>query len=104
MIVTQTQLTPLVAIAAGILILIIPRLLNYIIALYLIYTGFVQLNATHHWIRFGMATRLRPAIVQVQNQTSPKFMFDVMFQVMAPPAPQATIRDRMNQDPVTVIV
>jgi hypothetical protein len=84
MIVTQTQLTPLVAIAAGILILIIPRLLNYIIALYLIYTGFVQLNATHHWIRFGMVTP--PAIVLVQNQASPKAIFDVMFHVMAPAA------------------
>jgi hypothetical protein len=73
MTITQTQLTPLVAIAAGILILIIPRLLNYIIALYLIYSGFVQLNATHHWIRFGMVAR--PAIVLVQNQASPRAIF-----------------------------
>ena len=94
MIVTQTQLTPLVAIAAGILILIIPRLLNYIIALYLIYTGFVQLNATHHWIRFGMVTR--PAIVLVANQASPK----PTIHVMALRAPQSMIHDHMNQDPV----
>jgi hypothetical protein len=102
MIVTQTQLTPLVAIAAGILILIIPRLLNYIIALYLIYTGFVQLNATHHWIRFGMVTR--PAFVLVQNQASPKPIFDGMLHVMAPAASQSTIHDRMNQDPVIITV
>jgi hypothetical protein len=102
MIVTQTQLTPLVAIAAGILILIIPRLLNYIIALYLIYTGFVQLNATHHWIRFGMIAR--PAIVLVQNQASPKRLFDVMFHVMAPAASQSMIHDRMNQVPVIITV
>src|SRR5215475_2775213 len=104
MIVTQTQLTPIVAIAAGILILIIPRLLNYIIALYLIYTGFVQLNATHHWIRFGMVTRPRPAIVLVQNQASPKLIFDAVFHVVAPPAPQSTIHDRLNQAPVIVTV
>jgi hypothetical protein len=104
MIVTQTQLTPLVAIAAGILILIIPRLLNYIIALYLIYTGFVQLNAAHHWIRFGMVTRPRPAIVLVQNQASPKPIFDAIFRVMAPPAPRSTIHDRMNQAPVIATV
>ena len=102
MIVTQTQLTPLVAIAAGILILIIPRLLNYIIALYLIYTGFVQLNATHHWIRFGMVAR--PAIVLVQNRAGPKPMFDAMFHVMAPAASQSTIHDRMNQVPVNITV
>jgi hypothetical protein len=81
MIVTQAQFTPIVAIVAGILILIIPRLLNYIVALYLIFIGFVQLNTTHHWVRFGMATQLRPAIVLVQNQASPKPITDVM----APP-------------------
>jgi len=100
MIVTQTQLTPLVAIAAGILILIIPRLLNYIIALYLIYTGFVQLNATHHWIRFGMVAR--PAIVLVQNQASP--IFDAIFHVTAPAASPSTTHDRMNQVPVIITV
>ncbi|MFY9762533.1 MAG: DUF3096 domain-containing protein, partial [Xanthobacteraceae bacterium] len=31
MVITATQLTPVVAIVAGILILIIPRLLNYIV-------------------------------------------------------------------------
>jgi hypothetical protein len=96
MIVTQTQLTPIVAIAAGILILIIPRLLNYIIALYLIYIGFVQLNATHHWIRFGMVTRPRPAIVLVQSQASA----EPIIHVMAPPDSRSMIHDRMNQDPM----
>jgi hypothetical protein len=55
MVITATQITPLVAIVAGILILIIPRLLNYIVALYLIFVGVVQLNETHHWVHFGMA-------------------------------------------------
>jgi len=36
-------LQPLVAVIAGILILVIPRLLNYIIALYLIVTGILSL-------------------------------------------------------------
>jgi hypothetical protein len=36
-------LQPLVALIAGILILIIPRLLNYVVALYLIITGILGL-------------------------------------------------------------
>jgi hypothetical protein len=36
-------LQPLVALIAGILILIVPRLLNYIVALYLIIVGVVGL-------------------------------------------------------------
>jgi hypothetical protein len=35
--------TPLVALAAGILILIMPRLLSYIVAIYLIFTGIMGL-------------------------------------------------------------
>jgi hypothetical protein len=34
-------LTPLVSLIAGILILIVPRLLNYIVALYLILIGLI---------------------------------------------------------------
>lgn len=36
-------LTPLIALIAGILILVMPRLLNYIVAFYLIITGLVGL-------------------------------------------------------------
>ena len=36
-------LTPLISLIAGILILVIPRLLNYIVALYLIVIGLVGL-------------------------------------------------------------
>ena len=36
-------LTPLVSLIAGILILVIPRLLNYIVALYLIVIGLIGL-------------------------------------------------------------
>jgi Protein of unknown function (DUF3096) len=62
MVITATQIGPVVAIAAGILILIIPRLLNYIVALYLIFSGFVQLNESHHWVHFGMDLHGSPAI------------------------------------------
>ena len=48
---TAAHITPLVAIIAGILILIIPRLLNYIVALYLILIGLMGLNAIHHFIK-----------------------------------------------------
>lgn len=39
----QLALTPLISLLAGILILIMPRLLNYIVALYLIIIGIVGL-------------------------------------------------------------
>ena len=50
MVITAAHITPLVAIIAGILILIMPRLLNYIVAIYLIFVGLVELNAVHHWV------------------------------------------------------
>ncbi|MGP8112996.1 MAG: DUF3096 domain-containing protein [Steroidobacteraceae bacterium] len=37
------SLTPLVSLIAGILILVIPRLLNYIVAIYLIVIGLIGL-------------------------------------------------------------
>ncbi|MGE0500471.1 MAG: DUF3096 domain-containing protein [Rhizobiaceae bacterium] len=39
----SVQLAPLVALIAGILILVMPRLLNYIVAVYLIIIGLVGL-------------------------------------------------------------
>ena len=41
----QTHLSPLVALIVGILILIFPRFLNYLIAIYLIITGLIGLGA-----------------------------------------------------------
>jgi Protein of unknown function (DUF3096) len=52
MVVTAAHITPLVAIIAGILILIVPRLLNYIVALYLIFVGLMELNAIHHFVNW----------------------------------------------------
>ncbi|HEY3643073.1 MAG TPA: DUF3096 domain-containing protein [Xanthobacteraceae bacterium] len=48
---TSAHITPLVALIAGILILVVPRLLNYVVAIYLIVIGLVGLNAIHHFIR-----------------------------------------------------
>jgi hypothetical protein len=50
MVVSAAHITPVVAIIAGLLILIVPRLLNYIVAIYLIFVGLVELNAVHHWV------------------------------------------------------
>jgi hypothetical protein len=43
MTITTANLSPLIALIAGILILIRPRLLNYIVALYLIIIGLLGL-------------------------------------------------------------
>ncbi|MFZ6644586.1 DUF3096 domain-containing protein [Undibacterium sp.] len=42
------HLMPLVSLAAGILILVMPKLLNYIIAFYLIAVGVIGLFGTGH--------------------------------------------------------
>jgi hypothetical protein len=52
MVITAAHLTPWVAILAGVLILIMPRLLNYIVAIYLIFVGVVELNGVHHFINW----------------------------------------------------
>jgi hypothetical protein len=41
--ITAVTLTPLVSLVAGVLILVMPRLLNYIVALYLILVGLLGL-------------------------------------------------------------
>ena len=45
------SLTPLVSLIAGILILVVPRLLNYIVALYLIVIGLIGLLGTSNLLR-----------------------------------------------------
>jgi hypothetical protein len=42
---TVVMLQPIIALIAGILIFVVPRLLNYIVALYLIIVGVVGLAA-----------------------------------------------------------
>ena len=47
---TIAHITPLVALIAGILILLMPRLLNFIVAIYLIIVGLVGLNGIYHFM------------------------------------------------------
>jgi hypothetical protein len=48
---TVAHITPIVALIAGILILIMPRLLNFIVAIYLSVVGLVGLNGIYHFMR-----------------------------------------------------
>jgi hypothetical protein len=51
MVITSAHITPLVALIAGILILVMPRLLNLVVAVYLIIVGLMGLNAIYHWVQ-----------------------------------------------------
>jgi len=48
---TITHIGPWIALIAGILILLIPRLLNFIVAIYLILIGLIGLNDIYHFMR-----------------------------------------------------
>jgi Protein of unknown function (DUF3096) len=48
---TIAHIAPVVALIAGVLILVVPRLLNYVVAIYLIVIGLVGLNAIHHFVK-----------------------------------------------------
>jgi hypothetical protein len=45
------SLVPIVSLVAGILILVVPRLLNFIVAIYLILIGVVGLFGSGHFLR-----------------------------------------------------
>jgi Protein of unknown function (DUF3096) len=47
---SNAHIQPIVAIIAGILVLLMPRLLNYIVAIALIVWGLIGLNAIHKFI------------------------------------------------------
>jgi Protein of unknown function (DUF3096) len=47
---TVAHITPLISLLAGLLILIVPALLNYIVAFYLIVAGVIGLNEIHHFL------------------------------------------------------
>jgi Protein of unknown function (DUF3096) len=49
MFITTAHIAPLVALIAGILILLMPRLLNFIVAIYLIIVGLMGLNGIYHF-------------------------------------------------------
>ena len=50
MVIGIAHLQPIVALIAGILILIIPRLLNFIVAAYLIIVGVIGLGLIQAWL------------------------------------------------------
>ncbi len=50
MVLTAGHLAPIVSLIAGILILIMPRLLSYIVAIYLILVGLIGLNGIYHFV------------------------------------------------------
>jgi DUF3096 family protein len=50
MVLTAAHISPIIALVAGILILILPRLLNYVVAIYLIVIGLMGLNGIYHFI------------------------------------------------------
>jgi DUF3096 family protein len=52
MVITAANISPIVALIAGILILIMPRLLSFIVAIYLIFVGLVGLNSVHHFVNW----------------------------------------------------
>jgi hypothetical protein len=45
------HLMPFVAVVGGILILLMPRLPNYVVAIYLILVGVIGLNSLYHFVR-----------------------------------------------------
>lgn len=47
MTITHAHLQPLASIVAGVLILLVPRILNYIVAIYLILVGIIGLGLVH---------------------------------------------------------
>ena len=51
MTITAAHLSPFVALVAGILILLMPRLLNYVVAFYLIIVGLIGLNGIYHFVK-----------------------------------------------------
>jgi hypothetical protein len=50
MVLTAAHISPLVALIAGILILVVPQLLNYVVAIYLIVVGLVGMNDIYHFV------------------------------------------------------
>ena len=50
MVLTANHIAPIIALIAGILILIVPRLLNFIVAIYLIVVGLIGLNGIYHFV------------------------------------------------------
>ena len=52
------HLMPFAALAGGILVLLMPRLLYYVVAIYLILVGFIGLNSLFHFFRLTSLRRV----------------------------------------------
>ena len=50
MVLTVDHFAPIVSLIAGVLILIVPSLLNFIVAIYLILVGLIGLNGIYHFV------------------------------------------------------
>jgi hypothetical protein len=48
---SAAHIAPVAALTAGVLILLMPRLLNYVVAIYLIVVGLAGLNGIHHFLK-----------------------------------------------------
>ena len=68
---------PVVALIAGILILLIPRLLNYIIALYLIIIGVLGIFGEPRGRIGADANDIPPAVVQHAQPAEPRIVIDI---------------------------
>ncbi len=66
MTITISSIQPIIALAAGILILIMPRLLNFIVAIYLILVGLIGLGIFRSWPDVGQRVTGRPIRYTVQ--------------------------------------
>jgi hypothetical protein len=49
--ITSAQLMPIATLVAGVLVLIIPRCLSYVVAIYLIAVGLTGLNGIYHLVK-----------------------------------------------------
>jgi Protein of unknown function (DUF3096) len=47
MVITAAHISPIIALLAGVLILLVPRLLNLVVAIYLICIGLIGLGVLH---------------------------------------------------------
>jgi hypothetical protein len=47
MVITSAHISPIIALIAGVLILLVPRLLNVVVAIYLICIGLIGLGVLH---------------------------------------------------------
>jgi hypothetical protein len=80
MTITVAQITPLVALIAGILILLVPRLLNYIVAIYLIIvgiTGFAQAGSRSDLLK-GASSNPIEAVLPLRPRAERSFFFGLM--------------------------